>query len=118
MCARYWMTAMERVREYGGFVVWFLGLGYVAAWALVPDRLGNTPASLHAMGLTAVAFLPWRAWVYLHGRNHPVAVATSLQAVVRDYGRVTPPPLATRRPVKPRSQFGLRGMPRVEETQN
>jgi hypothetical protein len=112
------MTAMERVREYGGFIVWFLGLGYVVAWALAPERLGNTPASLHAMGLTAVAFLPWRAWVYLHGRNKPAAAATSLQAVVRDYRRVTPPPVVIRRPVKPRSQFGLRGASRAEETQN
>ena len=105
---------MEKLRDYGGFIVWFIGLGYLAGWAMAPERLATMPASVHAIGLTALAFLPWRVWVWWNGRRlaHPTPTAEP---------DVTPPPPAPirhRRPapppkqnVKPRTQFGLRGVP-------
>jgi hypothetical protein len=101
---------MERVRDYGGFVVLFMGLGYLAGWALTTERLAAMPAGLHAIGLTAVAFLPLRAWSYVRERRTKTAAATSpvQLAAIPVFRRPDP-----RRPrVKPRNHFGLRGAAR------
>ncbi|MGI8527760.1 MAG: hypothetical protein ACR2K5_16630 [Pseudolabrys sp.] len=105
---------MERIGEYSGFAVWFLGLGYIIAWALMPESVGALPASLHAIGLAALMFLPLPLWGYLRRRNKSVTAATSLQALARDYHHVGSPPAVTCPKVKPRSHFGLRGMTRPE----
>ena len=107
--------AMERIRDYGGFIVWFMGLGYLAGWAAAPDRLAAMPASVHAIGLTALAFLPWRAWVWWKRRGAAnAAVAPAVTASPSPpftpikQRRPAPPP---KRNVKPRNHFGLRGVP-------
>jgi hypothetical protein len=101
---------MERVRDYGGFIVWFIGAGYLAAWAMASDRLAAMPTGLHAIGLTAVAFLPWRLWVQARARRVPSGpvqpIASATRAVLQG-SRQSPP----RRRIEPRKQFGLRGMP-------
>ncbi|MBV8792118.1 MAG: hypothetical protein JO205_14260 [Pseudolabrys sp.] len=95
---------MDRVRDYGGFVVWFMGFGYLVGWALIPDRVQAMPAGMHAMGLTAVVFLPVRAWTYFRDkRKPPIQPLTSYRPVWPD----SPP----RPRIKPRNQFGLRGVP-------
>lgn len=101
---------MERIQDYGGFIVWFLGLGYLAGWAIAPDRLAAMPPSVHAIGMTAIAFLPWRVWVYWQGRRRHRPIEPAKPAAVTTYrAPLLPPP---RRPVvKPRAHFGLRGMP-------
>jgi hypothetical protein len=101
---------MERVRDYGGFVVLFMGLGYLAGWALTAERLAAMPAGLHAIGLTAVAFLPLRAWSYMRERRTKTAAAAAAApfAAIPMFRRPDPP----RPHVKPRNHFGLRGTPR------
>ncbi len=106
---------MERIRDYGGFIVWFIGLGYLSAWATIAERLVAMPASVHAIGLTGLAFLPWRVWVWWRGRRPATAApapvnppSAALPSSPARYRRPAPPP---RQNVKPRNHFGLRGVP-------
>jgi hypothetical protein len=97
---------MERIRDYTGFVVWFAGLGYVAIWPLSAGGYTILPPSLNIVGLIAAVLVTARiGWWGLRARR-------------QDLDEVPPhSPLHERRRrprpnVKPRSHFGLRGMPR------
>ncbi len=104
---------MNRVRDYMGFALWFLGLGYMALWPLTAhDALHLSPGS-HLVGMLAAAWVvaglalrPIRRW-----RRSRAAVndRVSFGALSPRTARPAPPP---RRYVKPRSNFGLRGVPR------
>lgn len=117
---------MERIKDYAGFIGWFIGLGYIVLWPITAADLGGKPfgasifcrdsapslkdflcnsahplqlpASLHAIGFLAAIFVTVRL----------------LRHVIRRTRR-TPPrrrPAPARRTVKPRSEFGLRGLRR------
>ena len=51
---------MNRVWDYVGFVIWFVGLGYIVLWLLgMADHPMLSPA-LHAVGVLSAAFLAVR----------------------------------------------------------
>ena len=97
---------MNRVWDYIGFAVWFAGLGYIAMWLFgTPGQLALSPG-LHAVGVASAMFVPVRLLlraVAAHTAVRPRMPATVLRPPWRKPAR--------RRPVKPRSHFGLRGMP-------
>ncbi len=131
---------MNRVQDYFGFAMWFLGLGYIALWPLTAHDDGvalldmlsvcgrqsviaelicashgemHLSPGLHLVGVLAVA------GVILGLAGRPIRRWLRLRAtargrlgalVPRRYSNRRAPP--PRRFVKPRSQFGLRGAPR------
>ncbi len=105
---------MNRVWDYIGFAIWFAGLGYIVLWLLgSPDHLALPPA-LHAIGVTAAMLVPVRLVLRSVRRRRaaaaakPVVRARKPAAVLRPQRRKSAYPI---RQVKPRSHFGLRGVP-------
>ena len=105
---------MNRVWDYIGFAVWFSGLGYIVLWLLgSPDHL-TLPPALHAVGVASEMLVPVRLLLCAVSRWRAAAGAALAvpmrkpAAVLRPRRRKPAHPL---RPVKPRSHFGLRGMP-------
>jgi hypothetical protein len=101
---------MNRVWDYIGFAVWFAGLGYIAMWLFgSPDHL-MLPPGLHVIGVASAMFVPVRLLLRAVGaRRHAAHTAAHPRmptAVLRPPWRKP----AHRRPVKPRSHFGLRGL--------
>ena len=130
---------MNRVQDYVQFSVRFAGLGYIALWPLtvhegaiaeleaslicgerflteaicrLPQPLTLTPG-LHLIGLTSalavVALCVWRRLIRLRPARRappPVQSAPAAQRSRMPAGLTERP-----RPVKPRRQFGLRGLP-------
>lgn len=138
---------MNRVRDYGNFAVWFVGLGYMALWPLCsPDANGRPfgaslfchdvagvlnllcnsehplrlPAGLQMLGLLSAVFVVLRLLVRAARRSRRAAVTPSvdISALLARLPATSPPPPCRKRParpqhpVRPRSQFGLRGAPR------
>lgn len=105
---------MTRVWDYISFAVWFAGLGYLVMWLLgSPDHLVLPPA-LHAIGVAAAMLIPVRLLLRIVKRWRAGAGAASAidtrqsAAVLRPPRRKATYPI---RSVKPRSHFGLRGVP-------
>ena len=104
---------MNRVWDYIGFAVWFAGLGYIVMWLLgSPDHL-MLPPGLHALGVASAMLVPVRLLVRAVGRRRAAAATFAVSArkpaaVLRPRRRK---PAHPHRFVKPRSHFGLRGMP-------
>lgn len=103
---------MNCVWDYISFAVWFAGLGYIVLWLFgSTDQLILSPG-LHAAGVAAAMFVPLRLLVRAIGRRrHRTQTASHPRkpaAVLRQSRRK---PAYPSRPVKPRSHFGLRGMP-------
>jgi hypothetical protein len=103
---------MNRVRDYLGFVGWFMGLGYLVLWSLGGPDHRILPPALQGVGLLSATFVCVRLIVLAIARWR-VPPATLAAAGERTPAAVLkPPPRAPARPlptVKPRSQFGLRG---------
>jgi hypothetical protein len=107
---------MNRAWCYIGFAVWFAGLGYIALWLFVLPGHSMLPLALHVIGLSAAAFIPFRLLLYAVRRRHPAPGAGAVSLVPARKPSVIWRALRRRparplRPVKPRSHFGLRGMP-------
>ncbi len=122
-------AAMNRIKDYTGFVGWFAGLGYIALWPItvdnlsgepfgasifcrdgpisVPDILCNSahplrmPLGLHALGFMSAMFVTVRLLV--------LAVRRTRRNVRARAGNATPPverisaimpPQAPRKPVR------------------
>jgi len=105
---------MTRVRDYISFAIWFAGLGYIVLWLLgSPDHLVLPPA-LHAIGVAAALLIPVRLLSRMVKRRRaaagavPGTEARQPTAVLRPLRRTASYPIRT---VKPRSHFGLRGVP-------
>ncbi len=102
---------MNRVWDYIGFAVWFAGLGYIVMWLFgTPGQLVLSPG-LRAIGVASAMFVPVRLLLRAVGaRRHAAhtAVRPRMPAAILRPPRRKP---TCRRPVKPRSHFGLRGMP-------
>ena len=106
---------MNRVWDYIGFAVWFAGLGYIVLWL---GRLARSSDA--AAGFARGRRAPRR-------RSFPCACSSRAVSRRRAAGgampaarAASPPPFCGRRgasrtypvrQVKPRSHFGLRGMP-------
>lgn len=132
---------MNRIRDYTNFAAWFIGLGYIALWPVMvpasggepfaaavfcrgdeislPDLLCNSsrllhlPVGLHALGFLSAIFVAGRLIMHAirRSRRAPVSSATGdlTLPVSVPPPRRNPAPLGPN--VKPRSQFGLRGLP-------
>ena len=102
---------MNRVWDYIVFAVWFAGLGYVVVWLGGPPVHLMLPPALHAVGVAAATRVPVRLLMRAGGRRRlaPGVMARKPTAVLRPPRRKSSYPI---RHVKPRSHFGLRGMPR------
>lgn len=106
---------MNRVRDYMGFALWFLGLGYMALWPLTAHDAVHLSPGLHLVGTVAsvwvvagLALRPIRRWRRSRAAvNEPVSLGAISPRLARPAR-----PLPPRRYVKPRSHFGLRGVPR------
>ncbi|HEX3710846.1 MAG TPA: hypothetical protein VHV56_13295 [Pseudolabrys sp.] len=105
---------MNRVGDYIGFVVWFIGLGYVVLWLVAKFDQPILPPALHAVGVLAACFVALRLLMLAHLRRCASAASAAVAAqVVRTPATPPDPSRAVRAlpPVKPRSHFGLRGTP-------
>jgi hypothetical protein len=130
---------MSRVKDYAQFAAWFAGLGYVVLWPLItldhdgvpfgspllcrpvatlfalacdPAHAPVLPGSLHALGLVCAIFLTLHLVVMARQRSVRRRIASGdlpkPLVLMMPRLRRRKPPLAR---VKPRKQFGLRGMP-------
>jgi hypothetical protein len=130
---------MNRIKDYVCFAACFAGLGYVALWPITADEAGGSfsasmfcrgggpdwlgllcqsaqplrlPPGLHALGFMSAVFVTVRALVGAVKRSRRRALPAPAVLQIAD----APPPLRKPRPpssnLKPRTHFGLRGMPR------
>ena len=103
---------MNRVWDYLGFAFWFAGLGYIVLWLFGSPEHLTLPPALRVIGVASAMFVPVRLLLRaVTRRRHAAACAIPARkpaAVLRPRRRK---PACTLPPVKPRSHFGLRGMP-------
>ena len=104
---------MNRVQDYIGFALWFVGLGYMALTPLTAHDALHLSPGLHVAGMLASAWVlaglvlwPIRRWRRSRAAVRDPSLSGTVQLRPK---RPAPPP---RRYVKPRSHFGLRGVPR------
>ena len=102
---------MNRVWDYAGFVVWFMGLGTIVLW-LVGFGQPMLPPTLLLVGLASATFVAVRLlllaiarWRVPFGVARASAAARAPAAVIK----APPKPMRPLPTVKPRDQFGLRG---------
>ena len=98
--------------DYIGFAVCFAGLGYIALWLIGSPEHLVLPAALHALGGGAAAFVPVRLIMGVISRRRAADGALPAPREARRgaasaaaQGYLSDPQ------VKPRSHFGLRGVP-------
>ncbi len=129
---------MNRIKDHICFAACFAGLGYMVLWPITADDLSGQsfggsllcrggsewldslcnfahplrlPPGLHALGFMSAVFVAARLLVGAVKRSR--RASPSVAAVVRMADE--PPPRKPRPPlrqIKPRTQFGLRGIPR------
>jgi hypothetical protein len=104
---------MTRVWDYISFTIWFAGLGYIVMWLLGSPHHLVLPPALHAIGVAAAVLVPVRLLLRIVKRRRAaagavLAVPPHRAAVLRPPRRKASYPVRT---VKPRSHFGLRGVP-------
>ena len=103
---------MNRVWDYAGFVVWFVGLGYIVMWLIASPEQRILPPAFHVAGLASATFVAVRLLLLAIARwRAPVSVVRA-EAAARAPAAVLKPPHKPARPlptVKPRHHFGLRG---------
>ncbi len=128
---------MNRLRDYIGFIVRFLGFGYLALWPLTSNGAGGTlfgasilcraggldrlchaphllalPPALHAMGLLSLLAVAGQFIWRLVRRAKQKGVARVLMIPALRFDRLLRQPASRprrHRPVRPRDHFGLRG---------
>ena len=108
---------MNRLRDYGGFIGWFAGLGYILLWPVTATYSAHPlelPPGLHLLGFSSALFVTARLLVHAIKRIrravgkvarlqvNPAAIAPPVERKLRPVRRV----------VKPRKEFGLRGVQR------
>jgi hypothetical protein len=129
---------MNRVRDYAGFAIWLLGIGYIVLWPLtsldhgapfaaslicslwplgflchLPHPLA-LPPGLHVIGIVSVAWICLRLALHMIARVRRARVHRAGSALnARIPATLSRPsqrkPISPLRQVKPRSHFGLRG---------
>ncbi|HZT26960.1 MAG TPA: hypothetical protein VFA57_14775 [Pseudolabrys sp.] len=103
---------MNRVWDYAGFSVWFMGLGYIVLRLVDAPQHRNLPPTLHVTGLAAATFVAVRLLLLAIARWRvtPQASALPPASPAKELLPERAPQPALRLPtVKPRSHFGLRG---------
>ena len=131
---------MNRIKDYVCFAACFAGLGYIALWPITADEGGGSfgasmfcrgggpdwlgflchsagplqlPPGLHALGFMSAVFVTTRALADAVKRSRQRASPVLATTHTADAPSTSP-----RRPrqslpkVKPRTHFGLRGIPR------
>jgi hypothetical protein len=103
---------MNRVWDYCGFAVWFLGFLTMTLWLVGPPERWMLPPALETVGLAASAFVALR--LLLLARRRRSSRAANPPAPAAPQAALKPPHRAPPRlpSVKPRRQFGLRDMHR------
>jgi hypothetical protein len=130
---------MNRIKDYSGFAAWFLGLGYLVLWPITADEFGGVsfgasilcregaaqwlgllcnaasalrlPPGLHLLGFMSALYVAARVLADTVRRSRHASLSATSPALHAD----APPPRKPRPPrryVKPRTQFGLRGLQR------
>jgi hypothetical protein len=131
---------MNRLKDYAGFAGWFAGLGYILLWPVTATELGGKPfgasiichddgpslmdflchsghplelpLGLHALGFLSVLFVTAKLFAHAVRRTRRTA---GKSAGPENLAAFAPPPPCKPRPmcqpVKPRTHFGLRGVP-------
>lgn len=130
---------MNRIKDYSGFAAWFLGLGYLVLWPITADEFGGVsfgtsilcregsaewlrhlcnsapalrlPPGLHVLGFMSALYVAARVLADAVRRSRRASLPVTSAALHAD----APPPRKPRPPlryVKPRTQFGLRGVQR------
>ena len=104
---------MNRVWDYAGFVVWFIGLGTIVLWLVGSSEHPMLPPALLLVGLASATFVAVRLLLLAIARwRVPFSVARAAAGARAPDAVIKPPPPKPVRPlptVKPRDQFGLRG---------
>jgi hypothetical protein len=104
---------MNRVWDYIGFVIWFMGLGYIVMWLIGSPEYRMLPPIMHMIGLASATFVAVRLLLLAIARwRVPWSVARAMSDARPPEAVLKPPPAKPVRPlptVKPRNQFGLRG---------
>jgi hypothetical protein len=103
---------MNRVWDYAGFIVWFMGLGTIVLW--LAGLFGHLmlPPALLLIGLASAGFVAVRLLLLAIARwRVPFGIARAAAAVRAPAVVIKPPPKHVRSlpTVKPRDHFGLRG---------
>ena len=112
---------MNRCKDYVAFIVWFAGLGYIALWPLSAGGIGGVgfgaawtlPPTLHLLGLASAGFVSLRIVAMAVRRWRRLRAAAPPLPPDQAAARLRPPRWqapAGSQVVKPRSQFGLRGV--------
>jgi hypothetical protein len=105
---------MTRVWDCISFAIWFAGLGYIVMWLLGSPGHLVLPPALHAIGVAAAMLIPVRLLLRIVKRRRagpgvvPVVDTRQSAVILRPPRRKATYPI---RAVKPRSHFGLRGVP-------
>ncbi len=103
---------MNRVWDYISFAVWFAGAGYIVLWLFGSPGHLVLPPALHAAGVAAVLFTPVCILLrVINLRRHAARFAVKPRKPMTVLRPPRRKPVRPSRPVKPRSHFGLRGMP-------
>jgi len=104
---------MNRVWDYIGFIVWFMGLGYLVMWLIGSPEHRMLPPAFHVVGLASATFVAARLLLLAIARwRAPTSVVRAGAAARAPDAVLKTPPRKPARPlpaVKPRSHFGLRG---------
>ena len=104
---------MNRVWDYAGFVVWFMGLGTMVLWLAGLFGQPMLPPALLLVGLASATFVAVRLLLLAIARwRVPFGVARAAAGARGPAAVIKPPPPKPARPlptVKPRDHFGLRG---------
>jgi hypothetical protein len=103
---------MNRVRDYAGFIVWFMGLGTIVLWLAGLFGHPMLPPALLLIGLASASFVAVRLLLLAIARwRVPFAVARATAAARPPAAVIKSPPRPVRSlpSVKPRDHFGLRG---------
>lgn len=103
---------MNRVWDYAGFVVWFMGLGTIVLWLAGSFGHPMLPTPLLLIGLASATFVAVRLillaiarWRVPFGIARAAASARAPATVIKP----SPKPMRPLPTVKPRDHFGLRG---------
>ena len=103
---------MNRVWDYAGFVVWFMGLGYLVMWLIGSPEYRMLAPAFHLVGLTSATFVAVRLLLLAIARwRVPLSVARAMAGARAPDAVLKAPPPKPPRPlptVKPRDRFGLR----------
>lgn len=103
---------MNRVWDYAGFIVWFMGLGYLVMWLIGSPEYRMLAPAFHLVGLASATFVAVRLLLLAIARwRVPLSVARATAGARAPDSVFKAPPPKPPRPlptVKPRPHFGLR----------